>query len=244
MFARGSGLTLTDRDNDLGNEPVLIRGMGKRKLIWQRWREQQPFCYMDSGYIGNYPSTANPQGWKKWHRIVPNDLQHTKIIERPDDRWRQLNYPIRPRSKGKHILVVLPSEKPCKFYGIDLEQWRSNTLKNIAELTDRPIRVREKQDRKQRVNSTIFENLDDCHCVITYQSVAAVECVLYGVPAITLAPCAADPVSEKHIHNIEEPHWPDNDTRHKWAHSLAYGQYHIQELQDGTAYALLKNEIS
>jgi len=243
-FAEGSGLPVKDYWDDDGSSTILIRGMGKRKLIWRCWEQGRQFYYMDSGYVGNYPSKFNPYGWKKWHRIVPNDLQHGEIVERPADRWRRLDYPVRPRKQGTHVLLVLPSEKPCKFYGINAQDWKQETVARLKLYTERPIIIREKQPRRQRIERTIFEDLQDCHAMVTYQSVAAVESVLFGVPAITLAPTAADPVCEKNLANIENPDWADQITREKWAHHLAYGQYHVQEFRDGTAYRLLTNEIS
>lgn len=242
-FAEGAGLSVRDYWEDDGYSTILIRGMGKRKLIWRCWEQHRPFYYMDSGYVGNYPSSQNPYGWKKWHRIVLNDLQHGEIQERPADRWRRLDYHVRPRKQGTHILLVLPSEKPCKFYGINAQDWKQETVARLKLYTERPIIVREKQPRRQRIEKTIFEELQDCHAVVTYQSVAAVESVLFGVPAITLAPTAADPVCEKNLSNVESPHWADQITREKWAHHLAYGQFHIDELRNGKAYEML-NEIS
>ena len=239
-FAEGAGLPVRDYSQDDGESTVLIRGMGKRKLIWQCWEQGRKFYYMDSGYVGNYPSAQNPYGWKKWHRIVPNDLQHREIQERPADRWRKLDYPIRPRKQGTHILLVLPSEKPCKFYGIDAQEWKRETVAKLKLYTERPIVVREKQPRRQRMQKSIFDDLKDCHCLVTYQSVAAVESVLFGVPAITLAPTAADSVCEKNLSKVETPSWPDQITREKWAHHLAYGQYHIDELKNGYANFLLQ----
>jgi len=242
-FAQGAGLPIKDYSQDDGVSTILIRGMGKRKLIWQCWDKRRPFYYMDSGYVGNYPSAQNPQGWKKWHRIVSNDLQHRKIQKRSADRWQRLDCPVRPRKPGKHILLVLPSEKPCKFYGINAEEWKRETISRLKLYTDRPVVVREKQPRQQRIKQSIFQDLDNCHAVVTYQSVAAIESVLYGVPAVTLAPTAADPVCEKNLSEVENPHWEDQYTREKWAHHLAYCQYHISELQNGTAYRMLQSEI-
>ena len=244
MFARGARLPIEDYTFDFGNKPVLIRSMGKRKLIHNLWKNNHTFYYMDSGYIGNYKSKTNPHGWKLWHRIVKNDVQHTNIIDRPDDRWQQLDYPILPRKQGKHILLVTPSEKPCKFYGIDKDTWVKTTIAKIKTYTDRPIVVRDKAPRQKRITKTIFEDLNNAHALVTYQSIAAVESVLYGVPAFTLAPTAADPVCDKDLSLIESPTVQDEDKIYKWACHLAYGQFHIDEMKSGKAYQLLTEQTN
>jgi hypothetical protein len=240
MFAKGAGLPIQDYDSDYGSNPILIRSMGKRKLIKQCWQNQHTFYYMDSGYVGNYKSANNPNGWKYYHRIVKNDVQHSDIIDRPDDRWKSLDYPIENRKSGRHILLVTPSEKPCKFYGIERDSWVEETVAEIKKHTDRPIRIRDKASRQQRITKTIFQDLDDCHALVTYQSIAAVESVLYGVSAFTLAPTAADPVCDKDLSLIEAPTQQDRDKIYKWACHLAYGQFHIEEFKNGSAYKLLK----
>jgi len=242
-FALGAGLPVKDYSYDFKKGPILIRGMGKRKLIWQCWHNEIDFYYMDSGYVGNYPSTQNPHGWKNWHRIVKNDLQHSEIVDRPDDRWRKLDYKIESPKTGTHILVVTPSEKPCKFYGIDRDTWCLDIVKEIKKHTDRPIRIRDKQNRRSRIQNSIFDDLNDCHAVVTYQSVAAVESVLYGVPAFTTAPTAADPVSDKDLSLLETPTRQDLDKIYKWACHLAYGQFHVSELKNGDAYRILQNDF-
>lgn len=242
MFAKGADLPLQDYQTEFGNDSILIRSMSKRKLIKWCWKNNHTFYFMDSGYVGNYSSDDNPHAWKLWHRIVKNDVQHDTIIERPDDRWKKLNYPIHNRKSGKHILLVTPSEKPCKFYGISRQFWIDETIRLIRKYTDRPIKVREKSPRTTRVLSTIFSDLEDCHAMITYQSVAAVESVLYGVPAFALAPTAANPVCDHDLALIETPTIQDADKIHKWAHHLAYGQFHVEELKNGNAYRILMNE--
>ena len=244
MFANGSKLPIQDYDYDFGRGPIVIRSMGKRKLIDRCWRDNITFYYMDSGYFGNYPSKTNPNGWKIYHRIVKNDVQHGDIVDRPDDRWRKLEHKLYPRKTGKHILLVVPSEKPCKFYKLDLESWKHKTIREIKRHTDRPIVVREKAERKQRVHGkTIYDDLQDCHALVTFQSIAAVESVAFGVPAFTTAPTAADPVCDKDLSNIENPTKQDEHKIWKWACHLAYGQFHISELANGTAYRIL-NENS
>ena len=240
MFAYGAKLPVYDYDSYPANQDILIRSMGKRKLIHECWENKRTFYYMDSGYVGNYKSKSNPNGWKLWHRIVKNDVQHNEIIDRPDDRWKQLDYPIENRKQGKHILLVTPSEKPCKFYNIDKDTWVKDTIAEIKKYTDRPIIVRDKASRQQRITHTIFEDLNNCHALVTYQSIAAVESVLYGVPAFTLAPTAADPVCDKDLNQIEAPTVQDTDKIYKWACHLAYGQFHNDEMKNGTAYKILQ----
>ena len=240
MFARGAKLPVYDYDYDHSGKEILIRSLAKRKLIWKCIEEQQTFYYMDSGYVGNYKSDINPQGWKLYHRIVKNGLQHNTIIERPADRWEKLKTKIHSRKKGgNHILLVTPSEKPCKFYNIELEQWKQDTIDQIKMYTDRPIVIREKQPRFQRLRRTIYDDLDNAHALVTYNSIAAVESVLYGIPAFTLAPTAADPVANKNLWDLEKPQHLDKDYIYSWACHLAYGQFHIDEFKNGTAHRIL-----
>lgn len=242
-FAFGADLPVHDYNYDFGDQPILIRSMAKRKLIWDCWKNKHDFYYMDSGYIGNYKCDANPQGWKVYHRIVKNDVQHSNIIDRPGDRWAKLDYPINPlRQNGRHILLVTPSEKPCKFYKIDRNKWVEETVAEIKKHTDRPIKIRDKSPRPQRVVKTIFDDLKNCHAMVTYQSIAAVESVLYGVPAFTLAPTAADPVCDKDLSLIEHPTTQGKDKIYKWACHLAYGQFHVNEFKNGTAYRILMDQ--
>ena len=225
------------------DQPLFLRSITKRKLIHQLQELKKDFYYVDSGYWGNYKSIINPNGWKWYHRIVKNALQHNEIIDRPSDRWESLKYKIPNWKKsGSKILVVAPSEKPCKFYNINLDSWISNTISELKKYSDRNIVVRTKIARPDRVkHNTIFDAMDDdCYAVVTYNSIAATEAVLYGIPAFYQAPNAASPVANSNIKNIETPDYVDKDLIYKWACHLAYGQFHIQEMTDGTAIKILQ----
>jgi hypothetical protein len=245
MYAKGAKLPIYDYTyaHENKKEPILIRSLAKRKLIWKCLETKREFYYMDSGYLGNYKSPINEGGWKIFHRIVRNGLQHNAIIERPSDRWEQLGMKIAKRKKtGRNILLVMPSEKPCKYYGIDAEQWKQETIDQIKMHTDRPIVIREKPPRHIRMTNTIYNELDNAFAMVTYQSIAAVESVLYGVPAFTLAPTAADPVANKYLYNLENPERYDKEYIYSWACHLAYGQFHIGEMKNGTAHDMIMEE--
>ena len=243
MFAEGSGANPTsDKDfvYESSKDPIVLRGILKHKIMKQCWEDERDFYYMDSGYLGNYKSPINPNGWKWFHRVVKNDLQHNEIIDRPSNRWEALRYKIPSWKKnGRNILVVMPSEKPAKFYGIDMTQWREQVITTLKQHTDRPIVVREKASRPERIVKTIYEELDNTYALVTLQSIAATEAVLYGIPAFGLAPNASTPVALDDITKIEQPYYPDSDLVYKWACHLAYGQFHIDELKNGTATKIL-----
>ena len=131
------------------------------------------------------------------------------------------------------------SDKPARYYGIDMDKWRTDVVQTITENTDRPIVIREKASRPERIKKTIYEELDDAFAVVTLQSIAATEAILYGVPAFTLAPNAAHLLTSQELTGIEHPLYPDQDLVYKWACHLAYGQFHIDELKDGTARRIL-----
>ena len=246
MFAAGSQTVPTCLETwcyEDSDAPLVLRGIMKHKIIKRCWADQRQFYYMDSGYLGNRPSMANPNGWKFWHRIVPNDLQHSAVADRPADRLQGLNIRIRPRQNHcRDILIVAPDDKPCTFYGITLDEWLKTTVDTIKQYTDRPIRMRERPaSRQDRKTQRPEEWLNDVHAIVTFNSTAATEAVLAGVPVFVTAPVnAARPVSNLNLQDIETPWFPDSDQVYKWACHLAYGQFHTTELANGTAAAILK----
>ena len=204
---------------------------------------------MDTGYFGNYISLKNPKGQKRWHRIVKNNVQHLGPIEnRPEDRWKALvkEFPKLQwtgwKKGGNKILVVVPSEKPCKFYGINATNWLEETLENLKKHTDREIVVRTKsptRSERSMVN-TIYNAMDaDIFALVTYNSIAATEAVAYGIPAFALAPNAASPVCLDDLSKIETPYYPDEEAVYRWCCYLSYGQFSVDELANGTAWRIL-----
>ena len=248
MFARGCGKNYTSTKNfnyHDSTEPIVLRGILKHKIMKSCWKDHRTFYYMDTGYFGNERTRDNPSGWKYWHRIVKNNLQHGEIIARPDDRFKKFNKAFTPwKKKGSKILISAPDEKPCKFYGVYKDQWVAETIAKIKEHTDRPVIVRERAPNRidRIVTDTLQQALDnDVFALVTYNSVAAIESVFHGIPAFTMAPTnAASPVCLQDLSKIEAPYYADKDKLYAWGCHLAYGQFHISELKNGTALELLE----
>ena len=250
MFAHGCNskpLNTEDFKYKDSTQPIVLRGILKKKIIHKCWEDNRTFFYMDTGYFGNESTDKNPNGWKYWHRIVKNDLQHNDVVKRPGDRFKVFNKTFKPWKKsGRKILIAKPDEKPMKFYGFDLDSWILDTVKKIQEYTDRPIEIRDRaKQRIERVTTNTLQQAldDDVFALVTFNSVAATESIFHGIPVFTLAPSnAAAPVGLQDLSKIETPRYPDSDELYQWACHLAYGQFHISELKNGKAMEMLQND--
>jgi hypothetical protein len=249
LFAKGCNSTpisTDDFDYNSSTDSIVLRGILKHKIMKRCWKDSRVFYYMDTGYFGNERTSSNPYGWKYWHRIVKNNLQHGEIIERPDDRFKKFNKTFTSWKKnGTKILIAAPDEKPCKFYGVDKDQWVADTIAKIKEHTNRPVEIRERAPKRidRIANDTLQQALNnDVFALVTYNSVAAIESIFYGIPAFTMAPAnAASPVALQDLSKIETPYYADKDKLYAWGCHLAYGQYHIDELRNGQAMEMLLN---
>lgn len=240
MLAHGVGQVPQDRiDPDSQAGPIVLRGIMKHKVMKQCWQDHRDFYYVDTGYFGNEPTANNPDAHKLWHRIVRNDLQHSHIIPRPPDRWQRFRRSVPARHLGgRNIIVAAPDDKPCRFYGIDRQQWIDNTVNILQQHTDRPITVRQRVANRQErmIREPLTAALADAHLLVTYNSLAAVEAIMHGVPVIVTAPVhAAQPVGSSDLTTAEDPYWPDQDLLYQWLCHLAYAQFHVSEMRSGWA---------
>jgi hypothetical protein len=236
-----------------GEVPSVFRGVVKRKHIYQHWQDKKDFYYMDTGYFGNFTSPGNPSGKKLFHRIVKNDLQKHWLEKHPGDRWQEI-CKIDPRyqwkgwkKKGRKILIVVPNRKSCVFYGYDMDPyvngekpWLMKTIETIKQHTDMEIIIREKGSRTDRQNYSIFDALDEgVFATVAFNSIAALESVIYGIPAFVTVPCAASPLAQTDLSQISTPLYPDETLVQDHCASLAYGQFTHEEIADGSAWRIL-----
>jgi len=250
-WAYRTGATLIDR-KDISSKitespwpndiPVSFRSMTKRKEIWKCWETGRPFYYLDNGYMGNLMKR------KEYYRIVKNNIQHTKPKQMPKDRFDSLcEFAPYMRYTGKRplkkqngaILLVTHSEKPCMFYKIDRDQWVQETVAELKKHTDRPIIVRDKGLRPERIkdNSVAGQcKRQGIYAVVTYQSMAALEAIHFGIPAFTMAPSCTDTVANRDLSLIETPKYPDEEEFQNLLNFLAYCQYTCDEMRTGIAF--------
>ena len=217
--------------------PAVLRGITKRKEMNACREAGRDFYYIDTGYFGN--------GKKKlYHRITRNDVQNVgPVISRPRDRLAATGWQPKKFTRGSKILLAPPSQKLLNLYDINLDTWLESVQAEINAYTDREVVVRRKQSRSVRVNTDTMEMAlsDDIHCLITFSSIAATEALLFGKPAITLGPNAAQSLCSRSVSAIENLNIPTLDEVEEWAAHLAYCQFTEQDMRDGTAWRILND---
>ena len=241
----GSNGKLTTDPSDT-SKPLVVRGVIKRDHVNECIKTGRDFYYIDTGYLGNFVSPGNPSGKKVWHRVVKNENQHSVIRNVPADRWEKLVQQD-PRlawsgwkNYNKKILLVMPNPKACRYYGIDYDTWVKETEEKIKQHSNLPIEVRIKGSRTARVKDyTIYDALDSgTYATVTMNSMAAMESIVHGVPAFVSVPCAAGPLASMDLSQLSNPFKPKQKLIEQQCKSLAYGQFTLDEIENGTAYEL------
>lgn len=243
-FAQGcQGKVVSWEYAESKNNPVMIRGMTFRHATISCMANNRTFYYIDNGYFGNNRS-------KNWFRVIKNQVHDMRpTIARPHDRLTRMlkvngAVPLKPFTAGKKIVVAPPSPKSLTIWNIDYQQWIDKTIAEIKQYTDRPIEIRVKRNRSDRLSTDTMEEClaNDVHCLVTYNSVAAVEACMLGKPVFTLGPNAAHNMANHELSAIEHPWTPTEDQRINWLAHLSYSQFTYEEIANGYAWKII-NEI-
>jgi len=217
--------------------PIVVRGIAKRKVIHKAIEDGRDYYYIDTGYFGNNKT-------KHYHRITKNGLQFNLPIWKdcPDDRFRRTGAEIRRHTPGENILICPPSQKALNYWNVDLDEWLTTTKREIKKYTKRPVIIRQKQVRHVRTNDDTMEMAlsRDVHCMVTYNSIAAVEALMLGKPVFVMGPNAAEPLANTDLSKINNPIMPTVERVYQMCCNLAYGQFTPNEMVDGTAWEILQ----
>ena len=171
--------------------------------------------------------------------------------EKPSDRYEKyFKQDLKPwNTKGTKILVLPPTNAIANFF--NAQDWLDKTINTLKQNTDRQIDVREKPynptvaidhvgatvkiDKPTKNQGNI--NWEDYYAMVTYNSNTMVASLTNGVPVLCDADnSAAAPISETDFTKIENPKYGD---RVALFSSLAYNNWTLQEMRDGTAWRML-----
>lgn len=231
----------------LPDEDLVMYGIlaGSGEIYQRCQKENKDFYYMDHGYF------SNAHDHPHWLRITKNAHTQTKLKNVSTDRYEKyFKRDIKPWQKGgKDILFLPPTMAIGNFF--DACDWVTQTLKTLSEHTDRYVDIREKPYNPNvtvdRYGATVkidrpTENKgpidwSQYHAVITFNSNTVIEALHNGVPVFCgTQACAALPISETDFTKIETPKYGD---RMSLFASLAYSNFNLEEMENGTAWRLL-----
>lgn len=167
-------------------------------------------------------------------------------------KWRK------PTDDG-HILIACQNLNDASLFGLNYTWWLDNTIHHLLKRTKRKIVVRDHPENKTKLLDflnksfmihtkqveyqnigTIQEALKGAHCVVTYSSGSSIDSILEGVPVI--------PGSEYNFvydissHSLDDIENPKLGDRKQLLYNLAYAQWSVEEIQNGTAWEHLFNE--
>lgn len=205
------------------------------------WHQARAACrnwlYIDNGYF----KTGHFDGH---YSVTWNRFQHDGRGDYPRgyERAKALGLTIEPWSKGgKHILIMPPTDIFANLMGFTPGDWVSDTTEKLKNHTDRPIKVRYKPKPGSK-GPTLREDVEGCHAVVTYNSKAACEALLWGYPAFVTTKNAATALAKRDITEIEDPLREGN--REMWLAALAANQWTLAEMKSGRCFRDLEDDLS
>jgi hypothetical protein len=193
----------------------------------------RPWVYLDHAYMGR----------GRFYRVTMNATQiGTEVAGVPGcpARLAASGAKVRDwRKPGDYVLITPPGDRWLHLLdeGFTQREWVRRTEAAVRAATDRPVRIRFKPSSRVRVVPFLDEAVR-AWCVVTHQSVTAVEALLAGVPVFVTTPhTAAAPMASLDLSQIETPR-RDGD-RQAWAAWLAANQWSLDELRSGEAWRAL-----
>ena len=215
----------------------------------------EEWWYVDVGYlteqITRYPEPKIHNYDKTYFRICKGSIHTTRGKVGDGSRLKELEQKgIDVNFKGwytgetKHILVA-PSSQTVTFHtnGINQDQWIYMVTEELKKHTNREIRVRNKpRPGNEWWNTDIKDDLKDCHCLVTNMSLSAIDAILNYVPVICAQKNICAPVSSHNPKFVEKPFRPGRKTINEWLKYVVENQFTLSEIENGTAYNVLKKQ--
>lgn len=238
-----SSFGLKAKGPHLGVDFVVMWGFKPPEVVRELREKNIPTLIMERGYL---PSrmTYSSLGWNGLNnRATFTPCQDNG--ERLDKHWPGLVKPWRAEG-GSYVLLCGQVPGDSSLYGMNLDAWAQQQTAALIERGHKVVyRPHPLVVRQQRINcprgahlsslGPLDQDLSGAKFAVTYNSNVGVECVYLGTATVTLdAGAMAWPVTS---HSLDEPLVrPD---RTKWLNRLAWCNWKIEEIADGTAWDVI-----
>lgn len=241
-----------------GDEIAIIQGGGRHAIadalvlygvggisrdIWDAY-EGKPRILIDKGYAR-----------KGFMRVTINEFHPLKWLAEanpPADRllatgWDPIAYGY--GDPGDHVLLDALSGKYCHWMKMDRFAWIADTIRAIRSVTDMPILFRPRPSHNPAPpvpegtildEGPLSESLAKSAFVVSHGGNLGCDAVIAGRPHVALGPSPALCLSSKSL-KVEVV--PTDAQRHRWMKALAYCQYSMDEIADGTMWKWVRAQL-
>jgi hypothetical protein len=196
------------------------------------------FISMDVGYLGN------PAKWRSIGFDGQNGRANFCINENmPATRRNKYHWNLKPWNPGsEHVLVCAQDPNETALRGLNHDAWIRDTIAELETIVNVPVKLRPPPDPQmshKAAKSDLTSDLTGAMCVVAYNSNAAVDAILAGIPAIVLDQGAmAWPMCGHSLESVLDPPMLD---REQWLNNLSFCQWSIKEIETGLAWDHLEN---
>jgi hypothetical protein len=222
---------------------------GMEKVFADYRNAGKPIVYIDLGYFGR----RTPSRFHGYHKIILNGrhpFEYHRMHAHGHDRADKLGVVIHPwRPQGDHIVLCGMSERAAKVLGFKAEEWEREAVRKMRQVTDRRIIYRPKPSWKDArpIEGTVwgdptvplFKVMEGAHSLVTYNSNAAIEALMWGFPVVAVEGIASD-LAQTDVMNVEQPR-RDGDRR-RLLNDLSYVQWTVAEMSAGLPWMHMRNE--
>ncbi len=238
----------------------ILRGTGL--LLMEAKKREIDYFFMDHGYFKSIDANDI------WYRIVKNNHSCTSLKLVNKERWESFFsksneiLPWKNQSQcGPNILVCPPTNAVSWYQKInyDWTDYIVKKLKNILpENKHKNIKIRLKPNEPivdnlgnlirlepNKSDTALEDDLNNSYCVIAYNSNIALQATLKGIPVITseISPCKMISYKIEDFNKIEndliKPFCQEPLNRKDLLYWLAYNQWNLSEIVNGTAWKML-----
>lgn len=222
---------------------VLFGVGGINRDIWDAY-EGKPRVLIDKGYAR-----------KGFMRVTVNEFHPLKWLataDPPADRllatgWNPASYGY--GEGGDHVLLDALSGKYCHWMQMDRFAWIADTIRAIRSVTDMPILFRPRPSHNPAPpvpegtildEGPLADSLAKAAFVVSHGGNLGCDAVIAGRPHVALGPSPALCLSSK---SLEVEVLPTEAQRHRWMKALAYCQYSMDEIADGTMWKWVRAQL-
>jgi hypothetical protein len=221
--------------------------MAANQAVWQHYRAlNRPVIVIDVGAL------YRGETWKIALNNITADGYYGHTEQLDWDRPRKLGISL-AINVSRNPRIVIAAQHACSLQVENLisrEHWIMDQIKQLRQVTDRPIVVRPHPrspldqyklislpkniliERPLKITNTYdsYNLAFDCHAIVNYNSGPGIQAALAGTRPLVDSTSLAYPVSIK-TEDIEQPYMADRD---QWLVEICHTEYTLDEITTGT----------